>query len=30
MLARQGIAIDRSTLGAWVGRACWSRKSHNA
>ena len=23
MLARQGIRIDRSTLGAWVGRACW-------
>src|SRR5215217_4591998 len=23
MLARQGIQIDRSTLGAWVGRACW-------
>jgi transposase len=23
MLKRQGIAIDRSTLGAWVGRACW-------
>jgi hypothetical protein len=23
MLKRQGIALDRSTLGAWVGRACW-------
>ena len=23
MLKRQGIAIDRSTLGAWVGRTCW-------
>jgi transposase len=23
MLARQGIAIDRSTLSGWVGRACW-------
>jgi transposase len=23
MLARQGINIDRSTLGNWVGRACW-------
>jgi hypothetical protein len=23
MLARQGIEIDRSTLGDWVGRACW-------
>ena len=23
MLKRQGIVIDRSTLGAWVGRACW-------
>ncbi len=23
MLKRQGIMIDRSTLGAWVGRACW-------
>ena len=23
MLARQGIAIDRPTLGDWVGRACW-------
>ena len=23
MLARQGIAIERSTLGDWVGRACW-------
>jgi transposase len=23
MLARQGIALDRSTLGNWVGRACW-------
>ena len=23
MLARQGIDIDRSTLGDWVGRACW-------
>ncbi len=23
MLARQGIAIDRSTLANWVGRACW-------
>jgi transposase len=23
MLSRQGIALDRSTLGAWVGRACW-------
>jgi transposase len=23
MFKRQGIALDRSTLGAWVGRACW-------
>jgi transposase len=23
MLARQGVTIDRSTLGNWVGRACW-------
>jgi transposase len=23
MLKRQGIALDRSTLSAWVGRACW-------
>jgi transposase len=23
MLKRQGIALDRSTLGAWVGHACW-------
>lgn len=23
MLARQGIALDRSTLANWVGRACW-------
>ena len=23
MLARQGIALDRSTLGNWVGTACW-------
>jgi transposase len=23
MLQRQGIALDRSTLSAWVGRACW-------
>ncbi len=23
MLARQGIELDRSTLGNWVGRACW-------
>ncbi len=23
MLARQGVALDRSTLAAWVGRACW-------
>ena len=23
MLARQGITLDRSTLGNWVGRACW-------
>jgi transposase len=23
MLARQGISLDRSTLGNWVGRACW-------
>jgi transposase len=23
MLARQGIALDRSTLSNWVGRACW-------
>ena len=23
MLARQGITLDRSTLSAWVGRACW-------
>lgn len=23
MLARQGVALDRSTLGNWVGRACW-------
>ena len=23
MLARQGIILDRSTLGNWVGRACW-------
>jgi transposase len=23
MLARQGIALDRSTLGNWVGSACW-------
>ena len=22
-LARQGITLDRSTLGNWVGRACW-------
>jgi transposase len=23
ILARQGIALDRSTLSLWVGRACW-------
>jgi transposase len=23
MLGRQGVALDRSTLSAWVGRACW-------
>ena len=23
MFKRQGIALDRSTLSAWVGRACW-------
>jgi transposase len=23
MLKRQGIALDRSTLSSWVGRACW-------
>jgi hypothetical protein len=23
MLERQGITLDRSTLSAWVGRACW-------
>jgi transposase len=23
MLARQGVVLDRSTLGNWVGRACW-------
>jgi transposase len=23
MLKRQGISLDRSTLSAWVGRACW-------
>lgn len=23
MLARQGVNLDRSTLGNWVGRACW-------
>jgi transposase len=23
MLKRQGITLDRSTLSAWVGRACW-------
>lgn len=23
MLARQGVTLDRSTLAAWVGRACW-------
>ena len=23
ILARQGIALDRSTLSSWVGRACW-------
>ena len=23
IFARQGIALDRSTLGDWVGRACW-------
>ena len=23
MLARQGIALDRSTLSNWVGSACW-------
>jgi transposase len=23
MLARQGVALDRSTLANWVGRACW-------
>ncbi len=23
MLGRQGITLDRSTLSAWVGRACW-------
>jgi transposase len=23
ILARQGIALDRSTLSTWVGRACW-------
>jgi transposase len=23
MLARQGIALDRSTLSNWIGRACW-------
>ncbi len=23
MLAHQGITLDRSTLGNWVGRACW-------
>jgi len=23
MLERQGITLDRSTLGHWVGRACW-------
>ena len=23
MLKREGISIDRSTLSAWVGRACW-------
>src|ERR1700736_5263110 len=23
MLARQGVALDRSTLSHWVGRACW-------
>jgi transposase len=23
MLARQGMALDRSTLSNWVGRACW-------
>lgn len=23
MLARQGVALDRSTLSDWVGRACW-------
>jgi transposase len=23
MLERQGVSIDRSTLGAWVGQTCW-------
>ena len=23
MLARQGVALDRSTLSSWVGRTCW-------
>ena len=23
MLARQGVALDRSTLSNWIGRACW-------
>ena len=23
MLARQGVALDRSTLSNWVGSACW-------
>ena len=23
MFKRQGITLDRSTLSAWVGRACW-------
>ena len=23
IFARQGIELDRSTLGDWVGRACW-------
>ena len=23
MLARHGVALDRSTLSNWVGRACW-------
>jgi transposase len=23
MLKRQGVALDRSTLSSWVGRACW-------